>query len=248
MDNESEVIRHQMEETRTALQDKLETLEQQVKERVQNATEAVNETVSTVKEAVQDTVGTVKDSVHDTVESVKDTFDLRQQVERRPWTMFCGAAIVGFLGARLLQRSGASSSAPPATRPTRTVPAPRAYEEATRPPSPSAPSRSWLDVFTQEYGDELKMVKGLAISTLGGLLGEMATQSAPPALKQQIKEVVDSVTTKLGGHPLEGSLLTPAPETPEHKRGSNGVFHEEEVSSSVSGRKQWGDATDRFDR
>jgi len=245
MDIQSEVIRNQMEETRTALQDKLETLEQQVKETVQNATEAVSETVSTVKEAVQDTVGSVKDSVHDTVESVKDTFDLRQQVERRPWTVFCGAALVGFFGARLLQRPHAAS-APLITRPIRAVPAPAAYEEVSR--SPSAPSRSWLDVLAQEYADELKTVKGLAISTLGGLVGEMVTNSAPPALKEQIKEVVDSLTTKLGGHPLEGSLLTPSPETPEHKRGSNGVCHDEEMTSSVSGRQQRDDVVDRFAR
>lgn len=248
MDNESEVIRQQMEDTRSSLQDKLETLEQQVKDTVQNATEAVNETVSTVKEAVQDTVGTVKESVQETVDTVKDTLDLRQQVQRHPWPMFCGAAVLGFIGGRLLQRSRpVASSAPANVPPARPYQAPSPIEAASTP----APPRSWWDVFAQEYGDELDKVKGLAISTLGGLVREMATQAAPPALKEEIKGVVDSVTTKLGGHLLQGSLLTPPSETPEPKRGSNGIFHEEEeeVGSSVGGtRREWEPGADRFDR
>ena len=117
MDNQTEVspeqeaIRRQMEETRTSLQEKLETLENQVKETVEEATEAVNETVQTVKEVVQGTVETVKESVEtvkgsveNTVETVKQTFDLRRQVCEHPWPMFLGAAAVGFVGGKLLDR------------------------------------------------------------------------------------------------------------------------------------------------
>src|SRR4051794_29513643 len=102
MDNEPEVIRQQMDETRTALTDKLELLEQQVVGTVQDATSAVAETVGTVKQAVQDTVQSVKETVHETVESVKETFDLKNQVERRPWMMVAGATALGFLGGYLL--------------------------------------------------------------------------------------------------------------------------------------------------
>src|SRR4051794_2704569 len=93
MDHESEVICNQMEETRTALQDKLESLEQHVSNTVQGASDAVTDTVDSVKSAVQDTV-----------DSVKESLSVRYQVERHPWTMFLGAALVGFVGARLLTR------------------------------------------------------------------------------------------------------------------------------------------------
>lgn len=256
MDNESEVIFHQMEETRTSLQDKLETLEQQVKETVQTATEAVTETVSTVKEAVQDTVGTVKDSVQETVDTVKDTLDLRQQVERHPWMTFCSAAAIGFVGGRLLDRALAvPASAPVYTSPPAFEP-PSSYnprfaaseaEEMREPPSSrGAPRRSWWDTLTEQYGDELNKVKSLAISTLGGLVGEMVLQSVPPALKEEIKEVVDGVTTKLGGHPLHGSLLNES-ENSETNRSSNGAQHEEESRPRAVYREREEEAG-RFDR
>jgi ElaB/YqjD/DUF883 family membrane-anchored ribosome-binding protein len=259
MDNESEVIRHQMEETRTALQDKLETLEQQVKDTVQGATEAVTETVSTVKEAVQDTVGTVKDSVHETVESVKETFDLQHQVERHPWPMFCGAAAVGFVGSRLLDRALAVSPAAPVyPSPPAFEPSPRSYdsrfaasaneEMRETPTSRPVPSRSWWTILTEQYGDELNKVKSLAISTLGGLVGEMILQSVPPALKEEVKEVVDGVTAKLGGHRLEGSLLNTSSESSETNGGSNGSHREEESRPRGGLYREREEGAGRFDR
>jgi len=107
MDNSTEVIRQQMEETRNSLQDKLETLEEQVKHTVQEATETVTtvkETVASVRESVKESVDTVKDSVHDTVESVKESLSVERQFREHPWLMFAGAAAVGFLGGRLLSR------------------------------------------------------------------------------------------------------------------------------------------------
>src|SRR5438132_737937 len=106
MDNESAVIRQQMDETRAALSEKLEMLENQVVGTVQEATTSVQETVETVKDAVEDTVHTVRESVRETVEAVKDTFDLQQQVQRHPWIMIAGATTLGFLSARLLQGHG----------------------------------------------------------------------------------------------------------------------------------------------
>ena len=75
MENEPEVIREQMQETRTGLAEKLEALE----ERVMGVATAVSETVENVKEGVEGTVESVKETVSETVETVKDTFNLRKQ-------------------------------------------------------------------------------------------------------------------------------------------------------------------------
>ena len=66
-----EMIKQQMLETRAALADKLETLEQQVVGTVHSATSAVTDTVACVKEAVQQTVESARESVHGTVEAVE---------------------------------------------------------------------------------------------------------------------------------------------------------------------------------
>src|SRR5262245_55877302 len=96
-DEQPKVIRHQMEETRASLTEKLETLEHQVVGTVQGATSAVTETVENVKEAVAETVETVKGTVRETVETVKETFDLSRQVDRHPWLMVGGSVALGFL-------------------------------------------------------------------------------------------------------------------------------------------------------
>jgi len=57
-----------MDETRAALTDKVEALENRVVSTVESATAAVSETVAEVKSAVTDTV-------HSVTETVQETFD-----------------------------------------------------------------------------------------------------------------------------------------------------------------------------
>src|SRR5262245_10198406 len=113
MDQEPDLIKEQMAETRVSLTDKIEKLEDTIKGNVEstlqtatgtveNVTEKVEETVSTVKEAVEGSVEAVKETVHETVETVKEAFNLRHHVQRHPWAMLGGAVVVGFLGGRLL--------------------------------------------------------------------------------------------------------------------------------------------------
>ncbi len=98
MENEPEVIQQQMQDTRTALTEKLETLEAKVVCSVEGATTAVTETVENVKQAVQETVTNVKETVHDAAESMKHAFDIGAYVDEHPWLMVGGAFAVGCLG------------------------------------------------------------------------------------------------------------------------------------------------------
>jgi ElaB/YqjD/DUF883 family membrane-anchored ribosome-binding protein len=215
MDNEAEVILERMEETRTSLQDKLETLEQQVTETVQHATETVQHATATVSE----TVDNVKGAVHETVESVKDSLDLRHQVECHPWAMVLGAALTGYVAGRLLDRPKLAPAAPalPICEPP-AAPARNGITTAAngvQGGAHSAPARTLWNTLSDEYRDELQLVKGLAVSTLAGVVREMLTASAPSPLASQIKQIVDGVTVKLGGHPLEGPILNLPPRTEE---------------------------------
>jgi ElaB/YqjD/DUF883 family membrane-anchored ribosome-binding protein len=221
MDNEpEEVIKHQMLETRASLAEKLETLEQQVVGTVQSATNAVTDTVESVKEAVQETVEMAKSSVHETVEAVKETFDLPRQVRSHPWVMFGGSVALGYVSGCLLgrARSGAElgyvetgpSLSTLATRPSSQRDGGLANREAAA-STEAAPSftaqHGRLGGLGETFNTELTKLKGLALGTMLGVVRDMVTQSAPPQLGPDLGEIIDSLTVKLGGKPVEGPVL-----------------------------------------
>ena len=101
MSDTPDVIRQQMEETKSQLSDKLVSLESQVAETVQSTGTAVNATVG----AVQETVETVTGAVQDAVQSVSNAFDLPRQFQRNPWLVIGGAAVLGYFAVEFLRGS-----------------------------------------------------------------------------------------------------------------------------------------------
>jgi hypothetical protein len=175
--------------------------------------------VESVMDTVQDTVDTVKDTVQGTVQSVKDTFDISRQVQAHPLAMFLGATAVGFVAASLLIRK--SAPPPAAARPGKgPVPAPEnrnggvearnpyaaAARMATPTPAPEPPKKNWI---ADHYGEELAKIKGLAVGAIGGLVRELLTASASQSMAEQIKDVVNGITVKMGGHLMESPILPP---------------------------------------
>lgn len=238
MDNESQVIQRQMEETRSSLHDKLETLEQQVKNTVQDATVAVSDTVESVKEAVQETVDTVKDTVQGTVQSVKDTFDISQHVDDHPWAMLLGATAVGFVATRWILDAGegASTNAPFAKAALPSAPHRNGGPQPSSINSVSAPAvvastGSWI---AEHYKDELAKVKGLAVGALGGLVREFLSSIAPPNFADQLKDVVNGVTTKMGGQIIDGPILSSFKSEREPMKGEeNDYRHQTEMGRAM---------------
>lgn len=233
-DPSQEVIHHQMEETRAGLAQKLETLEGKVTETVQDATsvvsstvESVKETVEAVKESVANTVESVKETVGDTVQAVKRAFDLKRQVDQHPWAMLGGSVAVGFLVGRLLP--GRSSATTPASVPEVSAAATRwptgaangGYRPAAEAQAPSAApaaqprEEGWLSGLMERFGPEISKLKGLALGAALGVVRDMVTQVAPEQFKPKVQEVVDSITTKLGGEPIRGPIA-------EHFREATG--------------------------
>jgi ElaB/YqjD/DUF883 family membrane-anchored ribosome-binding protein len=207
-----EAIRSQIEETRSSLTEKLETLEHEVKETVVGAKAAVTETVEAVKETVENTV-----------EAVKDTFDLRRQVCQHPWAMLGGSMLCGFLVGSLLPRprrwggpmtwgrTGRTSERMGPTAGAETVrDMVRPTEGRSRPePAPGPSEPSLLSDLTDTFQSEINELKGIAIGAALGLLRDVAVRSLPSTLAPHIREVIDSVTTKLGGEPVQGPILPP---------------------------------------
>jgi len=204
MENETELIRDQMADTRTALTEKLDRLQEQVLGTVEGTTRSVTETVEAVQEAVQDTVGTVKESVQETVLTVKSAFDLTEQTEKHPWLMMGGAVAVGFIGGRLLMGPNHTALPPPSNGSA--PPRPPARTEAVKEAASSAASAtsatvSWLEELASPL---LKQAEGLALGVLAGVAADLIQEKAPEGLRRQLNEMVEKFASTVGTTPVRG--------------------------------------------
>jgi len=229
VDNELEVIRHQMEEKRASLADKLEALESQVMDTVQGATaevshivEEVKSTVDSVTGGVQETVETVKDTltegVQQTVESVKQTLNVNDHIRRHPWLAVGGAVAAGFAGAYFLGRPERSTNgswdsrrlqeaSPPAPewspQASRFAETPTSRPEPASAPAGESPFGPALSAIEEAGMEALNKVRELAVGTLMGVVGQVVANSLPPFLKDEASKLMTDLTTKLGGKVLD---------------------------------------------
>jgi len=192
MENE-EVIRQHMAKTRASLTDKLQTLEDKVMNSVNEATSAVT-----------DTVASVKDTMHEGVESVKGAVDIQAHVDRHPWFMLGGSILGGYMLANLLGAGRAEASTVSHSS--------RAFPEMPSPPgngrqrtaSPPVPERS-SNKMLAAIEPELQRLKGLALGVALGAVREMLAEEVPPHMAEQLREIIDGVTKKVGGDPMPSS-------------------------------------------
>ncbi len=200
MDQETELIRQQMSETRESISEKVDALEQHVLTTIHDATDSVASTVDSVRDAVQGTVHSVSDSIEQTVDSVKEAFDIRRQVERHPWAMLAGAVLAGYFGGRLL----ASSRRPVA--PASSSPGDRRLSESKRSEfkrvAPSGNEQGGNEQIGERFGPALDKLKGLAINASAGLIGDMILSSVSPSMRKEVAAVIDEFAHALGAQPL----------------------------------------------
>jgi Protein of unknown function (DUF3618) len=210
MADNPEVIRQQMDETRSQLAEKLEALESQVSSTVEGATSAVSETV----EAVKETVENVTETVEETVQSVGQVFDLRLQTERHPWLVFGGSVALGCLAAQLLgrrrdeheesaERDANRSALSSASQPKESTWEPRSepsYQQPTHLEPSENGKKSW-------FWEEVNRLKGLGVGAVMGVVRDLAARGLTGALGQRVAEEVDHLTSSLGGETIRGPLL-----------------------------------------
>jgi ElaB/YqjD/DUF883 family membrane-anchored ribosome-binding protein len=242
VDNELEVIRDEMEQTRANLADKLGALETQVRETVSGATEAVNSTVEGVKEVVE--------TVSETVESVTETFNVSRQFEQHPWLALGAAVATGFVVAQII---GRVSQAAPAPVPP---PAPELPLQPVAQTQPAAPREqpaqqkeesgllhsleSMLPDVKGVMGTLVGSLGGLAVSSLMGVIREMASSGLPQEWKGEVTQLVDQVTTKLGGKPLDSTRSSQL----VHALGLGGHGEQDQGGQQREGQRQEGAPSD----
>jgi len=206
MDAEPEVIRQDIEQTRSALTEKLETLEGEVRDTYQSAKESVEETIENVTETVQETV-----------ETVQRTFDLQYQMQQRPWVLIGGSVAAGVaagfvlnnLRPRATPRDDSARYVPTSSRPVDQGGGAFGSQQAQYTP-PRNEGPSFFQSLFGRFDKEIGMVKEMAIGYAAGVLRDMIKE-ALPAVKERVQQVMDSATTKMGGKPVEGAVFPEPP-------------------------------------
>jgi ElaB/YqjD/DUF883 family membrane-anchored ribosome-binding protein len=197
VDNELEVIRHQMEEKRASLAEKLGTLEDEVLQTVHQATAAVSNTVHDVTDAVEN----VKETVEQTVESVKESLDFRDAIRQHPWTAVGVSFAAGVAGGLLLETPSPQQAFSRAANPQTNG---FSSESSSRASGNGASSSS--SALTSSLGsagaEVLQTIKGMAISTLMGVLTKVISDVVPAALKGDVNTLFDDLNNRLGGKKL----------------------------------------------
>jgi len=189
MENDTEVIRQQMEETRSALSEKVEAVEELVSSAVKETAQAVTKTVETVTNSVENTVNTVSDSV----ESVKEAFNVSACVDKYPWGAMAGSVALGYtLGCLLAPPKEGTSTGTSTGTWGGYAPSPPASTGET---APSSSGNSFLS----SWMPLIDKVRGLAVGSAAGLLGEMVMNMVPDNLKSEVSRLVDDATRNLGG-------------------------------------------------
>lgn len=208
MGQKTAVIRREMDQTRESLTRKMEALERSLldpaKAAIDTATQAVEGVAETAEHAA---------------ETVKEALDVPRQVRRHPWPMMGGAVVLGFLGGLLLhrevhrRRSGRreSHTGLPGNGHGRHV---RSSREARQASPKTDAHDSWMGHLQHRFHDEIDQVKKLALGVTFGLARDWLMQSVPPPLHPPLTDLMDDITAKLGGEPVEGDLLQTSPAKP----------------------------------
>lgn len=185
MDQTTDAIRQDIDATRDSMTDKLEQIESKVK----------------------GTVDDLKGTVDTTVDQVKQVFDVKQQVGERPWMMFGGAVLAGYvlgsLGSddkssysssttkyrpgesyRYYPESGSSSSSQSqGSDSSQANNASSSYSSYSASYNPSGSSSSGQSGFMgdvmDQFRDEFDALKSAAVVTLRNLMRDTLKQNVP---------------------------------------------------------------------
>jgi ElaB/YqjD/DUF883 family membrane-anchored ribosome-binding protein len=184
MDQRSDPIRQDMSdiaETRAAMTDKLEQLEERVQDTVQDAKATVLDVVDHVRDAAEAFV----DRAEEFVEQTKQTFDPTYQVSRHPWMMLGGAIIAGYVLGTIEQRRALG-------RPVQRRLPYREFESGSSSPSSSPSSQAWegpnvWDGIVSEVKNEIEHTKG-ALLEVGKTFIHDFFQEVLPALIAPLRE------------------------------------------------------------
>lgn len=233
MPPETDLIKQQMSQTRAALSEKLETLENKVLGTVNTTTDTVSLTVqnvgSTVTQTVQEVGATVRETtqgiratMHEAMSTLHDTLDMSRQVHQHPWVMVGGSVLAGYVGGVLLDNleHGHLPSLPAlAAAPEQFLPRDSEVREHLEAQPPGRRTGSSLfKALAESFAPELDKLKRAALGMALGVVRDKLSESVPPQMRENFTELMDRVTVKLGGEPPPPGAMFGQGE--EHEEGN----------------------------
>jgi len=256
---QTEVIKHQMEETRSRLAEKVQQLSEQTGNTVQTVTDVVTtvkdtvsdtvntvsdtvtqvkdtvaETVDTMRETVAETVDTVREQVAETVQDVKDLFNLSRQMQNHPWLIMGGAAALGFVGGRLLIPEPSGSSAQ------------ESESRAAAKPAQESWRYSWeqqhagvAGTLMEALGPVIDKVKGMALQALFNVAKDVVVSAVPDNFRAQVNEIFSDLTCRLGAESCAGGQ--------EHHEGNGAQRASSSTEESAAGDASQGGYDEKRD-
>jgi len=182
MEQQPEVIREQIEQTRESLSNKLESLENQVKQTIGT----VEHTVESVTGTVEGAVEAVSNTMHKTYENIRDALDIPRHARRHPYAMAGGALALGVVAGWWVKRQ---------MRPTPFAGS-HAAERVAQHDGQSG--KSWFAHVLTPLTDELHHLKGIGLGFLFGLARDALERSAPPNLAPKVRQIIDDMRQRAG--------------------------------------------------
>jgi hypothetical protein len=199
MPPETDLIKQQMGQTRAALTEKLETLENKVLGTVNCTTDTISQTVHEVGAAVTETTQNVRATLNETIASVRDALDVSRQIHQHPWVMMAGSIAAGYVGGVMLDNleHGRLPSLPPAEQLLPRGSEIRERMEAQMPARRRTPA--FLKALAETFAPELERLKAAALGMVLGVVRDKISDTVPPQMREDFHQMMDRITTKLGG-------------------------------------------------
>lgn len=204
MDGQSEVIRTNIEATRTELTHKLEMLEHQIMDTIHGTTSAAAETMGSVKDVAHDAVVSVKDTVQGTIAAVKNARDLPMQVDHHPWLLLGASVGVGYLTGAWLASANEADGA--RYEGAKAGPNGAAHTNRSAEPTPTrsggAAEPGWLMTILGAQFDRLKKV---SLGTTLAIVRDLIAKNLAGDLGNRLTEMVDTINARMAAEPIRAA-------------------------------------------
>ncbi len=204
MPPETELIKQQMSQTRSALTDKLETLEAKVFGTVATTSDTVSQTVHEVGATVRETTQDVRATLQEAMSSLRDALDVSRQMHQHPWVLLGGSVVAGYVGGVVLDNleRGHLPSLPATPPMEQLLPSGSEVRQRVETESPARRTGStFFKALAESFAPELDKLKRAALSMALGAVRDKVSEAVPPQMRDNFTELMDRVTVKLGGEP-----------------------------------------------